>query len=64
MARRDSSLVPVPWTLARAAAAGDLGEQGLLPASRQGGARAPWGLMVRRLVGKWEGRRFPRGDLL
>lgn len=56
MARRDSSLVPAPWTLGRAAAAaGDLGEQGLLPASRQGGARAPWGLKVRRLVGNGKG---------
>ena len=42
-ARRDSPLVPAPRTLARAAAAGDLGEQGLPPASRQGGARAPGG---------------------
>ena len=42
VARRDPPLAPAPWAPAHAAAAaaGDVGEQGALPASRRGGARA------------------------
>lgn len=45
MARRDPPLAHAPWAHApwapaHAAAAGDVGEQGALPASLRGGARA------------------------